>query len=208
MTDTKIRILLVDDHMILRMGLAAAAHGEDDLEVVAEAEDGDEAVEAYREHQPDVVVIDLRMPRLGGFETIKRLKEEFGPVRVLVFSNYASGEEILLAFETGALGFVKKEMATDRLLEGIREVYRGNQYMPPEIAVRLGRRVMSKLTRRELEVLSLVAKGMSNKDIASTLELVEGTVKVHLTSIFSKLGVVDRTQAILAGVRMGIIEIE
>jgi len=208
MKKRRIRILLVDDHIVLRMGIATATQGEEDMEVVAEAENGEEAIEAYREHRLDVVILDLRMPRGGGFETIQRLHAEFDSPRILIFSNYASGEEILQAFESGAAGFVMKEMALESLLEGVRSVYQGNQYMPPEIASRVSRRVVSHLSKRELEVLSLVAKGMSNKDIASALHLVEGTVKVHLTNILAKLRVSDRTQAILAGVRRGIIEIE
>lgn len=208
MTEQRIRILLVDDHIVLRMGLVTATLGEPDMEVVAEAENGEQAIEAYRAHQPDVVVLDLRMPKAGGFETIERLREEFGPVRVLIFSNYASGDEVLKAFEAGAVGFVVKDMPLETLLDGIRRVHRGEQFMPPEIASRVSRRVVSQLSKRELEVLSLVAKGMSNKDIAAALNLVEGTVKVHLTSILSKLQVSDRTQAILAGVRMNLIQID
>src|SRR5690606_33200464 len=122
-------------------------------------------------------------------------------VRVLVFSNYASGDEALQAFKAGALGFVVKDMPLERLLEGIRRVYRREQYIPPEIAARMSRRVVSQLSKREFGVLSLVAKGLSNKEIASELQLVEGTVKVHLTNILSKLQVSDRTQAILAAIK-------
>lgn len=204
----RIRILLVDDHIVLRMGLVTATQSEPDFHVVAEAENGEDAIEAYRQCQPDVVVLDLRMPKQGGLETIKRLREEFPNPRVLVFSNYASGDEVLQAFEAGAAGFVVKEMPLETLLEGIRRVAQGEQFMPPEIASRVSRRAVSQLSKRELEVLLLVAKGMSNKDIASQLHLVEGTVKVHLTNILSKLRVSDRTQAIIAAVRRGIIDLE
>lgn len=208
MSPEKIRILLVDDHIVLRMGLATAANGEPDMEVVGEAENGEEAVSVYRICQPHVVVLDLRMPKHGGLETIQLLKDEFHTVRVLVFSNYASGDEVLQAFKAGAAGFVVKDMPLERLLEGIRRVHNGEQYIPPEIASRMSRRVVSQLSRRELEVLSFVAKGFSNKEIAAELSLVEGTVKVHLTNILSKLSVSDRTQAILAAVKQGIIELE
>lgn len=204
----KIRILLVDDHIVLRMGLVTAANGEPDMEIVAEADNGGHAMEAYRQHRPDVVVLDQRMPGLQGTETIRRLRDEFGEVCVLVFSNYASGEEVYQAFRAGARGFVVKDMPLDRLLEAIRKVHRGEQYIPPEISARINGRVLSQLTSREIEVLSLVAKGLSNKEIAVRLELVEGTVKVHLSSILSKLRVADRTQAILAGVKQGIIQLE
>ncbi len=205
---TKIRILLVDDHIVMRMGLVTATTGEPDMEVVAEADNGIEALKAFRLHRPDVVVLDLRMPERNGIETIRMLREEFGDVRVLVFSNYASGEEVFQAFKAGAYGFVVKEMSLERLLEAIRKVYCGEQYLPIEIATRMHGRMLSQLSPREMEVLALVAKGLSNKEIAAALGLVEGTVKVHVTNILSKLRVSDRTQAILAGVKQGIIEIE
>lgn len=204
----KIRILLVDDHIVLRMGLVTATNGEPDMEIVAEADNGTEAIKAYRQHRPDVVVLDLRMPGKSGLETIKLLREEFGQVRVLIFSNYFGGEEVLQAFKAGAAGFVVKEMPLERLLEAIRKIHQGEQYIPNEIATRLSGRVLSQLTSREAEVLALIAKGLSNKEIASNLNLVEGTVKVHVTSILGKLRVSDRTQAVLAGVKQGIIQLE
>lgn len=204
----KIRILLVDDHIVLRMGLAQAANDAPDMEVVGEAENGEDAVKVYRACRPDVVVLDVRMPKHGGLETIQMLKAEFGALKVLVFSNYASGDEALQAFQAGALGFVVKDMPLERLLEGIRRVHQGEQYIPAEIAARMSRRVVSQLSKREYEVLSLVAKGLSNKEIAAELHLVEGTVKVHLTNILSKLQVSDRTQAILTAIKRGIINVE
>lgn len=207
-TSKKIRLLLVDDHIVLRMGLSTATRGESDMEVVGEAENGEEAVSVYRECRPDVVVMDLRMPKQDGFMAVKQLCAEFGDVRILVFSNYASGDEVMQAFEAGASGFVMKEMPLDYLLEGIRRVHNGEQYIPPEISTRLGRRVISQLSRRELEVLSLVGKGFSNKEIAAKLHLMEGTVKVRLTNIFTKLNVSDRTQAVLAVLKSGLIQLD
>ncbi len=207
-TTRKIRILLVDDHIVLRMGLVTAANDEPDMEVVAEADNGTGALAAYRQHRPDVVVLDLRMPGMNGTEVIRRLRDDFGDVCVLVFSNYASGEEVFQAFRAGARGFVVKDMPLERLLEAIRKVQRGEQYIPPEISARMSGRVISQLSSREIEVLTLVAKGLSNKEIAARLDLVEGTVKVHLTNILGKLRVADRTQAILAGVKQGIIQLE
>lgn len=205
---SKIRILLVDDHIVLRMGLVTATSGEPDMEVVGEAENGMEAIEAYRVHRPDVVVLDLRMPKKNGIETIRMLREEFDQVRVLVFSNYASGEEVFQSFKAGASGFVVKEMPLERLLDAIRKVHQGEKYIPTEISVRMNGRVLSQLTSREVEVLSLIARGFSNKEIAAELALVEGTVKIHVTNILAKLGVADRTQAILAAVKRGIIQLE
>ena len=204
----KIKILLVDDHIVMRMGLVTATTGEPDMEVVAEADNGTAALKAYRLHRPDVVVLDLRMPGKNGIETIRMLREEFGDVRVLIFSNYASGEEVYQAFKAGASGFVVKEMPLERLLEAIRKIHQGEQYIPSEIATRMSGRVLSQLSSREVEVLTLIARGLSNKEIAASLSLVEGTVKVHVTNILSKLRVSDRTQAILSGVKQGIIQLE
>jgi DNA-binding NarL/FixJ family response regulator len=204
----KIRILLVDDHIVLRMGLTTATNGEPDMEVVADADNGPEAIKAYRTHRPDVVVLDLRMPGLNGVDTIRTLRDEFREARVLVFSNYASGDEVYQAIKAGACGFVVKDMALNRLLDAIRKIHLGEQYIPPEIAMQMSERVVSQLTPRELEVLRLVAKGLSNKEIGAVLHVVEGTIKIHLTNILAKLGVSDRTQAILAAVKRGIIQIE
>mgnify|MGYP005854637987 CR=1 FL=1 len=204
----KIRILLVDDHMVIRMGLMTATSDTPDMEVVADVESGQEAVEAYRRHRPDVVVLDLRMHGMGGIDTIRALREEFGHPRILIFSNYAKGEEVYQAIKAGASGFVVKEMALDRLLEAIRRVYQGEQYIPPEVAARIGERLLAQLSPRELDVLQHVAKGLSNKEIAARLGVVEGTVKIHVANIFAKLGVSDRTQALVAAVKRGIIQIE
>lgn len=204
----KIRILLVDDHIVMRMGLATAAGGEPDMEIVAEAENGLEAIQAYQAHRPDVVVMDLRMPKKNGIETIYRMREEYGPARILVFSNYAGGDEVFQAFKAGACGFVTKEMPLERLLEAIRRVHAGEQYIPPEISMRMNGCILSNLSGRELEVLALVARGLSNKEIGAQLHVVEGTIKVHLKNILAKLGVSDRTQAILVAVKRGIIRLE
>jgi DNA-binding NarL/FixJ family response regulator len=204
----KIRILLADDHIVLRMGLITATSGEPDMEVVADVESGADAVTAYREHRPDVVVLDLRMQGMTGIETLRVLREEFDDVRVLIFSNYANGEEAYQAIRAGAWGFVVKEMALDRLLEAIRCIHRGGRYVPPEIAVRISGRLLSQLTTRELEVLQLVAKGGSNKEIGAELHVVEGTIKIHVTNILAKLGVSDRTQAVVTAVKRGIIVLD
>lgn len=190
------------------MGLVTATSGEPDMEVVGDAENGQDAVKAYRRHRPDVVVLDLRMQGMSGLETIRALRAEFANARVLVFSNYASGEEVYQALKAGAAGFVVKEMALDRLLEAIRKVHQGERYIPPEIATRIGERMLAQLSPRELEVLRLVARGRSNKEIAADLKVVEGTVKIHVTNILTKLGVADRTQAIVTAVKRGLIEIE
>jgi len=204
----KIRILLVDDHAVIRMGLTTAASDAADMEVVAGVETGREAVEAFRRHRPDVVVLDLRLHGMGGIETMQALREEFREVRILIFSSFAKGEEIFRAMKAGAAGFVLKDMPLERLLEAIRVVHRGDQYMPPEIAMRVGERLLAQLSPREIDILHLLARGRSNKEIAAQLGVVEGTVKIHITNIFSKLGVNDRTQALIEAVKRGIVQID
>ena len=204
----KIRLLVADDHMVMRMGLVHAATAQADMEVIAEVESGEEAIEAYRVHHPDVVILDLRMRGLGGLATIRALREEFHEARIVIFSNYARGEEVYQALKAGATGFVVKTMNLSQLLDAIRRVHAGEKYIPPELAMRMGERTLSPLSARETEVLSLIAKGHSNKEIAIVLGVTEGTVKLHVTSILTKLEVNARTEALVVAVQRGIIDIE
>ena len=204
----KIRILLADDHIVIRMGLMTAVSDATDMEVVADVENGQDALKAFRKHRPDIVILDLRMQGLSGIETLRALREEYKSARILVFSNYAKGEEIYQAMKAGASGFVMKEMPLDRLLEAIRAVHEGEQYIPPEIAMRVGERVLAQLSPRELDVLQMLGRGLSNKEIGAQLGVVEGTVKIHITNIFSKLGVSDRTQALIKAIKRGIVQID
>ena len=205
---TKIRILVVDDHILMRIGLISSLNKQPDMEVVAEAEDGLEAMEIYRKHRPDVVILDLRMPNQGGLETIGLLRQEFGSVCILVLSSYGGGDDIGAAMQRGASGYVLKNMPLSRLLDSIRRVYAGEIVCLPEIARSLAGRQASNLSNRELEVLALMSRGLSNKEVAAELKLVEGTVKLHVSSILSKLGVMDRTQAILAAVKRGLVQLD
>jgi len=204
----KIRLLLVDDHTVIRLGLKTATNDQPDMEVVADVDNGTDALEAYRRLLPDVVVMDLRMQGLSGIEATRQLKEQFTDARILIYSNYAKGEEIYKAMRAGAIGFVLKDMPMHKLLEAIRSVANREKFVPPEIALRLGERMLVQLSPRELDVLRLVAKGMSNKEIGSALGVVEGTIKIHITNIFSKMNVCDRTQAIVVASQRGIIELE
>ena len=204
----KIRLLVADDHMVMRMGLVYVASAQPDMEVIAEVDSGEEAIEAYRVHHPDVVILDLRMGGLGGIATIRVIREEFHGARIVVFSNYARGEEVFQALNAGAAGFVVKTMNLSQLLDAIRRVHAGERYVPPELAVRMSERsIQSPLSGRETEVLSLIARGRSNKEIGSVLNVTEGTVKLHVTNILSKLEVNARTEALVVAVQRGIIDI-
>ena len=205
---SRIRILLVDDHMVIRMGLMTAAVDAGDMEVLADVDNGHDAVEAFRIHRPDVVVLDLRIHGMSGQETLRALREESKNARVLIFSNYANGDEIFQAMRAGAAGFVLKEMPLNRLLEAIRVVHRGEQYMPPEVAARVGERLLVQLSPREIEVLQLASRGLSNKEIGAQLGVVEGTVKIHFANIFGKLDVSDRTEAVIEAIKRGLVHIE
>jgi DNA-binding NarL/FixJ family response regulator len=204
----KIRIMLVEDHVLVRMGLISATNIEPDMEVVAEVEDGRQAAESFRKHAPDVVVLDLRMPGIDGIEIMRTLRSEFGPVRILVLSSYGGGDDVTRAMQEGASGYVIKGMGLEHLLEGIRTVHSGGQYLPREIAHRMTERINSELSSREREVLQSIARGRSNKEIASDLGIVEGTVKAHVTNILTKLGAVDRTQAMTVAVKRQILQLQ
>ena len=204
----KIGLMVADDHMVMRMGLVHAANSQADMEVIVEVESGEEAVEAYRTHNPDVTILDLRMPGMGGLATIRALRKEFPRARIVVFSNYARGEEVFQSLKAGAAGFVVKNMNLSQLLDAIRRVHAGERYVPPELAMRMGERSLSPLSERETEVLALIAKGQSNKEIAGVLGVTEGTVKLHVTNILTKLEVNARTEALVVAVQRGIIDIE
>ena len=207
-TTRKIRIMLIEDHVLVRMGLVTAANNEPDLEVVAEVEDGRLAVQSYRLHRVDVVVLDLRMPGVDGIEVIKMLQNENATARILVLSSYAGGDDISRAMHEGASGYVVKGMGLDHLLQGIRTVHAGKRYLPAELSSRLNRQKTSDISTRELEVLRLIVQGKSNKEIASQMGIVEGTVKAHLVNIFGKLGAVDRSQAVAIAIKRQLLEVE
>lgn len=204
----KIRILVVDDHILMRIGLISSLNNQPDMEVVAEAEDAAEAIAAFRTHKPDVSILDMRLSSQSGIEIIELLRKEFGAIRVLMLSSYNSGHEISSAMNAGACAYVLKSMPLSRLLDTVRRVHAGELVCLPEIARSLARRQASALSKREMDILGLMAKGMSNKEIASELNIVGGTVKLHVSNILSKLGVLDRTQAVLHAVKQGLVHLE
>ena len=201
-----IRVLLVDDHPVVRSGLAGLLGGEPDIEVVGEASDGREGVGRAAELGPDVVLMDLRMPVMDGVEATALIVATDGP-RVLVLTTYDTDADILRAVEAGATGYLLKDTPRDELVEAVRAASRGETVLAPPLAAKLMRQVRSndQLTAREVEVLSLVSRGMSNGDIAKELFIGEATVKTHLLHVFDKLGVSDRTAAVTTAMRLGVL---
>ncbi len=202
----RIRLLVVDDHPVFRFGIVSMFHDLPDIEVIAEAVDGVEGVEAFRRHRPDVCLMDLRLPRLSGVEAILEIRREFPDARVIVLTTYDSDEDIFRAIQSGAKSYLLKDTPRDQILTTVRSVYAGQNAIPRSVADALSHRLeREELTARELEVLRLIVRGRSNKEISSDLNITERTVKFHLTSLFGKLKVMDRTQAAITAVRLGIV---
>jgi two-component system, NarL family, response regulator len=206
---SKVRILAVDDHPLIRGGLSAFLETEAGMEVVAEASNGEEAIERYREFRPDIVLMDLSMPVMDGLEATRAILDEFPDARVIVLTTYDGDENIHRALEAGARGYLLKDMLVGDMTEVIRAVSQGRKGIPRAVAARLAEYVPRvPLTPRETEVLSLVAKGLSNAEVAERIGRTEGTVKVHLKNILQKLGVDDRTEAVTTAMRRGFIRLE
>lgn len=204
-----IRILVVDDHFMVRMGLSASLNVEPDMEVVAEANNGQAAIEAYRTHHPSLVMMDLRLPGMSGIDCTVALMHEFPGARVLMLSTHSGEEEIYRAMQAGALGYILKSMMREDLLRAVREVHEGRVFLDPVVGSRLAERLSHRsLTGREVEVLRMVAKGLGNKEIASSLNIAEVTVKLHVSHVLEKLSVKDRTQAATVALQRGIISLE
>jgi two-component system NarL family response regulator len=203
-----IRVLIVDDHSIVRQGLATIINRDPEMTVIAQAEDGQQVIALFREYQPDVTLMDLRMPQVGGVEAITAICAEFKSARIIVLTTYDSDEDIYHGLQAGAKGYLLKETKPNELLSAIRTVHQGQQYIPPEVGAKLVQRISNpELSVRELEVLRLMAQGMSNPDIATALSIGESTVKSHVNRILSKLGVNDRTQAVIVAVKRGIVSL-
>ena len=203
-----IRILTVDDHPLLREGIAALVKAEPDLTVVAEADDGPAAIEKFRLHRPDVTLMDLQMPSLNGIETIKQIRREFPEARIIVLTTYTGDAKVVGALKAGALGYILKRHVHRELLEAIRAVHAGQKRIPPEVAAELANHAADdELTEREIDVLRLIATGNGNKQIADQLSIGEATVRTHVSNILSKLGANDRTHAVTIGLSRGIIEL-
>jgi DNA-binding NarL/FixJ family response regulator len=207
--DTKpIGVLAVDDHALLREGIAALVNAESDMKLVAEASNGKEAIEKFRLHRPDVTLMDLQMPALNGIEAIIGIRSEFPNARIIVLTTYAGDVQVLRALKAGARGYVLKGHVRRELLDTIRAVHAGQRRIPPEVAAELAEHVVEdELSSREIDVLRLIASGNANKEIGAQLSIAEDTVKSHVTNILAKLGANDRTHAVTIGLKRGIIEL-
>jgi DNA-binding NarL/FixJ family response regulator len=209
MEQRRIRILVVDDHALLRAGLGASIGGESDMEIVAAASNGREAVEFFRQHRPDITLMDLKMPVMGGVEAIQAIRGEFPSAKVIVLSTYEGDDDIFRALEAGATSYLLKDTLAEDLVRVIREVFAGGRPLPAPVAQRLADRMLHPdLTARELDVLRLIARGMRNKEIAAQLGIGEETTQGHVKNILSKLGLHDRTEAVAVAVRRGIVHID
>lgn len=210
MSDEKpIRCLVVDDHPIVREGVAATIDLHDGMEVIAQGKNGREAVELYRQHKPDVVMMDLNMPEMGGVEAITTIRAEFSDARIIILTTYDGDEDIYRGLRAGAKAYLLKEGSIDALVDTIQAVHKGQTRIPPEVASKLAVRMSSpELTARELEVMRLIAAGNSNQEIGNALFISEATVKAHVNSILGKLDVSDRTQAVTTAIKRGIIHLD
>jgi DNA-binding NarL/FixJ family response regulator len=208
-THNLIRILTVDDHPLLRKGIAALVNAESDLKLIAEASNGKEAIDAFRSNQPDVTLMDLQMPEMDGLQAIHAIRREFPEARIIVLTTYSGDMQVLRALKAGARGYILKGQVHKELLDTIRAVHAGKKRIPPEIAAELADHATDDpLTEREIDVVKLIAAGNSNKQIADRLSIGEATVKSHVTNILSKLGANDRAHAVTIGLKRGIIELD
>jgi DNA-binding NarL/FixJ family response regulator len=204
----EIRILIVDDHPVVRFGLAAIIKGQPGMSVAAEAATGKEAVELFFRHKPDITLMDLRLPGMSGLDAIRRILSAGPSAKIIVLTTYEGDEDIHQALDAGAKGYLLKDAPHSNLVKAIQQVYAGGRFIPPGVAEALAARTPSSdLTPRERQILSLIVKGLSNKGIAEALGISEGTVKTHVIAILGRLGVEGRTQAAVVALQRGIIHL-
>ena len=204
----RIRVLSVDDHPLLSEGIATMINSQPDMQLISQASSGSEAIQQYRQHRPDVTLMDLRLPDLSGIDAMIAIRTEFPEARVVMLTTFEGDVEIQRALQAGARGYLLKNMPPGEILDVIRQVHAGKKRVPPQVAAQIAEHMSDEvLTAREVEVLRKIGGGNRNKDIADLLFISEETVKVHIKHIMDKLGAKDRTQAIAIGVRRGIIEL-
>lgn len=209
MKPAKIKILVVDDHYVVRMGLCGSINMEADMTVVGEATNAQQAMDLFRTLRPNVALMDLRLPGINGVEATRKICAEFPDAQIIVISTFDGDEDIYRAFQAGARAYLLKSVQREELLQAIRTVNRGEQYVPTHIAARLSERLRrGDLSARESEVLELLVKGLANKEIAAFLNISEVTVKLHVSNLLVKLNVADRTQAVTAALQRGIVHLQ
>jgi two-component system NarL family response regulator len=207
-SETPIRVLVAEDHLIARVGITTILNAQPDITVVAEASNGQQAVDMYRQTKPDVGLLDVRMPVLGGIEAVAAIRSVFPEARLICLSTYGGDEDIRRAMHAGAASYLTKDVLHDDLLKAVRAVAAGQSYLPEQVLAALQAQVPGPiLSARELEVLELIVKGLANKQIAYVLNIAEHTVKNHVKSILDKLDVEDRTQAATAAIQRGIVHL-
>jgi DNA-binding NarL/FixJ family response regulator len=207
-SNNQIRVLLVDDHPILLDGLVMLLECESDIAVVGQAANGEDAISLFQQHQPDIMLIDLRLPTISGIEVITKIRADYPRARIIVLSTYDTDEEIYQAVQAGARGYLVKGAASAELLKAIRTVHRNQTYIPPSSSEKLLRRMTAPtLSKREQAVLQLIAEGKTNPQISTDLNIAESTVRFHVSNILDKLGVSDRTQAIVQAVNQGLVKL-
>jgi two-component system, NarL family, response regulator len=203
-----IHVLIVDDHVMVAQGLTTLLESQSDIAVIAQASNGHEAIALFRQHQPDVVLMDLRMPEMGGVEATIAICAEFKQARIIVLTTYDGDEDIYRGLRAGAKGYLLKDAEAQELLSAIRTVHTGQQYIPLAVGAKLAERMSApELSSRELEVLNLMARGKNNQEISADLSISESTVKFHTKNIISKLGASDRSQALITALKRGLIKI-
>lgn len=208
-SDEKIKVLIADDHPVVRTGLSLMMKHEADMEAVSEARNGKEAVEMFRRYRPDVTLMDLRMPEMDGADACEAIRGEYPNARIILLTTYDGDEDIFRGMRAGAHAYLLKDAPCDEILESIRAVYRGQKRIAPEVGLKLAERAsLPQLTERELDVLKMMAKGKSNHEIGAALFIAEGTVKFHVNHILNKLGVSDRTQAVLMALKRGLASLD
>ena len=204
-----ITILVAEDHGIVRQGIVSILHLQADFKVVAEAKDGKEAIALHKQHQPDITLMDLRMPNMEGADAIAQIRTDTPDARIIILTTYDTDEDIYRGLQAGARGYLLKDADYEDLTNAVRKVYSGKRYLPPNVALKLAERMDSEdLTERERDVLGLMVAGNSTSSLAAALGISEGTVKFHINHIFQKLGVNDRTQAVIVALRRGLVRLD